>query len=38
MRKVRSSKAMFVKDSPYKPRVVRNKKSYCRKIKHKRTN
>lgn len=37
MRKVRNinSRAMFVKDSPYKPRTVRNKKAYSRKIKHK---
>lgn len=36
MRKVRNinSKAMFVKDSPYKPRTIRNKKAYCRKLKH----
>ena len=34
MRKVRSAKAMFVKDSPYKPRVVQNKKAYSRKKKH----
>ena len=35
MRKIRTAKALFVKDSPYKPRVVRNKKAYCRKLKHK---
>ena len=37
MRKVHNtnSKAMFVKDSPYKPRTIRNKKAYCRKLKHK---
>lgn len=35
MRKIRTAKALFVKDSPYKPRVVRSKKAYCRKLKHK---
>ena len=37
MRKVRVAKDMFVKDSPFKPRVVRNKKAYCRKLKHKKS-
>jgi len=35
MRKIRTAKALFVKDSPYKSRVVRSKKAYCRKLKHK---
>lgn len=37
MRKVRNtnSRALFVKDSPYKPRSIRNKKAYSRKTKHK---
>jgi len=35
MRKVRVAKDMFVKDSPFKPRVVRSKKEYSRKLKHK---
>ena len=35
MRKIRTAKALFVKDSPYKPRIIRNKKTYCRKLKHK---
>jgi hypothetical protein len=39
MRKVCNinAKAMFVKDSPFKPRTIRNKKAYCRKLKHKET-
>ena len=35
MKKVRTSKVFFVKDSPFKPRIVRNKKAFSRKIKHK---
>ena len=35
MRKVRLAKALFVKDSPFKPRVVCSKKAYSRKLKHK---
>jgi hypothetical protein len=37
MRKVRVAKDMFVKDSPFKPRVVCSKKAYCRKLKHKKS-
>lgn len=34
--KKRSAEAMlmFVKDSPYKPKVVKAKKAYTRKVKH----
>ena len=35
MHKVRTAKVLFVKDSPYKSRTIRNKKAYCRKLKHK---
>ena len=35
MRKVRLAKALFVKDSPFKPRVVCSKEAYSRKLKHK---
>jgi hypothetical protein len=35
MRKVRTAKNLFVKDSPFKPRIIRNKKAFSRKIKHK---
>lgn len=32
---MRAHKILFIKDSPFKQRVVKNKKSYTRKIKHK---
>jgi hypothetical protein len=35
MKKVRTAKMLFTKDSPYKMRVVRSKKEYSRKLKHK---
>lgn len=38
--KKRSAEAMvlFVKDSPYKPKVVKAKKAYTRKVKHRKGN
>tara|TARA_Y100001951_G_C11186381_1_gene208925 strand:+ start:61 stop:198 length:138 start_codon:yes stop_codon:yes gene_type:complete len=37
-RKIRSAKILFTKDSPFKMRVIRNKKKFTRKIKHRRKN
>jgi len=35
MKKVRAARMLFTKDSPYKMRVIRSKKTYTRKLKHK---
>ena len=35
LRKLRVAKHLFVKDSPFKPKVIPNKKAYNRTIKHK---
>jgi hypothetical protein len=32
--KSRLAKVLFVKDSPFKPRLVKSKKTYTRKAKH----
>ena len=34
-RKLRTAYVLFAKDTPFKPKVVRDKKKYTRKVKHK---
>ena len=34
-RKLRVGKLLFIKDSPFKPKVIPNKKAYNRTSKHK---
>ena len=34
-RKVRSAVMLFQRDTPFKPKIVKSKKAYTRKTKHK---
>jgi len=34
-RKPRTAYVLFAKDTPFKPKVVRDRKKYSRKVKHK---
>ena len=34
-RKPRTAYILFAKDTPFKPKVIRNRKKYSRKVKHK---
>lgn len=37
-RKPRLAKVLFVKDSPFKSRIIKSKKAYTRKAKHRAKN